>query len=163
MTEMVRTAFWTIGRGLDPSVYKDKIGQVTNFALRVLGIRAQHKMGDKRLTYGKLLRDLNAHIQEMTGVEVGDTLIVWPDPLPENPLETTQELQAEVAMGIVSRQTAAEQVGRDWEMERERIQNESKERSSLGQYLIEQFDRGGNAESRPPQENQEEEDDGQTD
>jgi len=141
--DLVRTAFWTIGRGLDLSVYKDKIGQITNFALRVLSIRAQHKMGDKRLTYGKMLRNINSHILEMTGQEAAETVIVWPKPLPEDPKETTAELQTEVAMGVVSRQTASEELGRDWATEQERMRQESKEQATLGQYLMDQFDRGG--------------------
>ena len=141
--DLVRTAFWTIGRGLDLSVYKDKIGQITNFALRVLSIRAQHKMGDKRLTYGKMLRSLNSHILEMSGQEAAETVIVWPQPLPEDPKETTAELQTEVAMGVVSRQTASEELGRDWATEQERMRQESKEQATLGQYLMDQFDRGG--------------------
>ena len=143
MVELVRTAFWTIGRGLDPSTYKDKVGQMTNFALRVLSIRAQHKMGDKRLTYGKMLRDLNGHILEMAGQAAAKTVIVWPNPLPEDPKETTAELQVEVAMGVVSRQTASEELGRDWKTEQARMRQESKEQATLGQYLMDQFDRGG--------------------
>lgn len=141
--DLIRTAFWTIGRGLDPSVYKDKIGQITNFALRVLSVRAQHKMGDKRLTYGKMLRDLNQHILEMAGQEAAEITIAWPQPLPEDTAESTQQLQVEVAMGITSRQTAAEELGRNWETEKARMRQENKEQQRLGQYLMEQFDRGG--------------------
>ena len=143
--DFIRTAFWSIGRGLDPSVFKDKVGQITNFALRVLAIRAIHKMGDKRLTYGKMLRDLNTHALEMLGRPGVKTIIVWPDSMPEDPAAVIDQLEREVGLGIVSRQTAAEERGRSWDVERERIRNEKEENASLGEYLIEQFDRGGGA------------------
>jgi len=140
--EFLKTAFWTIGRGMDPAIYKDKIGQVTNFALRVLAIRSLHKAGDKRLTYGKLLRTANEHILEMTGSQIVDTAIQWPEPLPEDPNEEMVRLEKEVALEITSRETAAQEIGRSWDVERKRIEAEKKERATLGGFLMEQFDRG---------------------
>jgi len=144
MLDFVRGAFWTIGRGLDVSVYKDKIGQITNFALRVLAIRALNKMGDKRISYGKLIRDINDHAQEMMGIEKPEpTVINWPVPLPISDKEELESLSTEVSLEIVSKQTAAEERGRSWEKERGRIAAEKEENVSFGEYLLRNFDRGG--------------------
>lgn len=141
--DFVRGAFWTIGRGMDVSVYKDKIGQITNFALRVLAIRALNKMGDKRLSYGRLIKEINDHAQEILNVQTPmGTVINWPVPLPVSDKEELENLSAEVAMEITSKQTASEERGRNWEKERQRIKVEKQSAISLGQYIISEFDRG---------------------
>jgi hypothetical protein len=147
--EFLKVSFWTIGRGLDPAVYKDKIGQVTNFALRVLAIRTLHKSGDKRLTYGKALRTINERVLEMTGREVQETLIQWPEPLPEDPNEALSRLEREVALDVTSRETASEEIGRAWKIEQKRIRAEKKERVSLGEYLVGEFERGNASPFQP--------------
>lgn len=144
LLDFLKTAFWTIGRGMDPSTYKDKIGQITNFALRVLAIRSLHKMGDKRLSYGKMLRSLNAHALEMMGKGEGvNTVVRWPDALPEDPDSMLKRLETEIAIGVVSKETAAGELGRPWEVERQRIADERKESLSIGEMIVHEFDRGG--------------------
>lgn len=140
--DFLKTSFWSIGRGLDPATFKDKIGQITNFALRVLAIRSLHKTGDKRLTYGKALRTVNARVLEMLGRPGRETIITWPDPLPEDPVDEMKVLESEVALEITSRQTASEERGRSWKLEQERIRKERQERVNLGEYLLSEFDRG---------------------
>ncbi len=152
--EFLKVGFWTVGRGLDPAVYKDKIGQVTNFALRVLAIRTLHKTGDKRLNYGKALRTVNSRVLEMLGQAPQETILEWVEPLPDDPKEKLERLDMEVAMGVTSRQTASEELGRAWETEQKRIKAESKERASLGKYLMDQFDRGEGSNFKPDQEDQ---------
>lgn len=140
--DFLKTAFWGIGRGLDPATFKDKIGSVTNFALRVLAIRALHKTGDKRMTYGDALQTVNARLLEMMGRDERETLIEWPNALPEDPEQQLNELEREVGLGIASRQTAAEERGRSWDSEQKRIASESRERDDLGSFLLGEFDRG---------------------
>jgi len=143
--EFLKTSFWGIGRGLDPSTFKDKVGQITNFGLRVLAIRAIHKAGDKRLTYGKALRVVNSRILEMAGRSERNTVIQWPEPLPEDPKDQLDVLEREVNMEVTSRQTAAEELGRSWKVEQVRIKKEREERLQLGEALLDGFDRGDGA------------------
>lgn len=140
--DFLKTSFWGIGRGLDPATFKDKVGQITNFGLRVLAIRAIHKAGDKRLTYGKALRLVNSHVFEMAGRPERETVIQWPEPLPEDPKDELGRLEREVSMDVTSRQTASEEIGRSWKVEQARIRAEKEERKQVGEYLLEQFDRG---------------------
>ena len=70
-------------------------------------------------------------------------MIQWPEPLPEDPASMLKQLSEEVAMGVISLQTAAEQLGRSWALERRRIRIEKKQNASLGQWFMTEFDRGG--------------------
>ena len=142
--DMLRMAFWTIGRGLDLSVFKDRIGQVTNFGLRILAHRALTKNGDKRVLYGQALKQINAHLLEMGGLTGYTTTTTWPDPLPADPQTEVSTQEAERRLGVVSKQTIAEERGRSWEVERARMEEEQKNSMNLGQFLTDQFDRANN-------------------
>ena len=142
--DMLRMAFWTIGRGLDLSVFKDRIGQVTNFGLRILAHRALTKNGDKRVLYGQALTQINAHLLEMGGLTGYTTTTTWPDPLPADPQTEVSTQEAERRLGVVSKQTIAEERGRSWEVERARMEEEQKNSMNLGQFLTAQFDRVNN-------------------
>jgi len=144
--ESLRMSFWTIGRGLDMSVFRDKIGQVTNFALRVLAHRALTKNGDKRVLYGAALMTINQHLLEMAGFDGFITSIKWPDALPMDAKEVVFEQQFERTAGLVSKQTLAEERGRSWLVEQQRMEDEAQAGMNLGQFLVEQFDRGGSVD-----------------
>ena len=142
LIELLRTEFWSEGRGLDPSVYKDKIGTITNFGLRVLAVRALHNNSDKRQTYGEVLRQTMNHILEMAGFEGFDAIPQWPDPLPEDPKDSLDRAEKEIKLDLASRRTKMEELGRSWEQEGPRIRAEKKERMDLGQFLVGEFDKG---------------------
>jgi len=110
--QIIREAFWTIGREADPSVFKEKIGNVTNFGLRVLYMDALNKLGQKRQTYGKVL---------------------------------SQTLQMERDMQIVSRETAALERGRNWEVEKRRMQEDA-QGQSVGKRLLRMLQAGGTSD-----------------
>jgi hypothetical protein len=145
--DFLRTAFWTIGRGLDPSIFKDRVGAITNFGLRVLAVRALHKTGDKRQSYGKSLRELNRRFLEMLERPGLDTSVQWPEPLPEDPKELLTQLQMEIQMEVTSHETAAEELGRSWLVEQARIEAEKRANVSLGEMLLRDLDKGG---GKPP-------------
>jgi hypothetical protein len=124
---IIREAFWTIGREADPAVFKDKIGNVTNFGLRVLYMDALNKLGQKRQTYGKAFQILGERLLALS--EEGDyselTLVPkWADPLPTDPREQVETMMMEKDMGILSKETAAKMRGRNWFEERQRILDE---------------------------------------
>jgi hypothetical protein len=146
MIEFIRTAFWTVSRGLDPSIYKDKIGQVTNFALRVLAIRSLQKMGDKRQTYGDSLILALEQALEVDGVSGYRVGINWPEPLPEDPRGLVDRLTDEVSLGVTSLHTASDEIGRSYDQEQGYIQAEKKGRLDLGQFLLGEFGRAGKLE-----------------
>jgi len=104
---------------------RDRLGQMTNFQLQTLYKDALDKLRVKRILYGKALMELSRRALVMSGNEgVEAPTIHWPDPLPYNDLEEIQALSQEMEMGILSRETAASLRGRDWELERERLDTE---------------------------------------
>jgi hypothetical protein len=121
---IMREAFWTIGREADPSTFKEKIGNVTNFGLRVLFLDALNKLGQKRQTYGKALTLLLERCLQLGDMSDLTAVPKWHDPLPTDPRETAETLMIERDIGIVSKETAAIERGRDWEKEQSRIENE---------------------------------------
>lgn len=121
---IMREAFWTIGREADPSTFKEKIGNVTNFGLRVLFLDALNKLGQKRQTYGKALTLLLERCMELGDMADLTAVPNWTDPLPTDPREAAETLMIERDMGIVSKETAATERGRKWEQEKERIESE---------------------------------------
>lgn len=139
MLNMLVTNFWSIGRGFDVSTMKDRIGQITNFGLRVLAGRALNKMRDKRQTYGWLITELNRRLLDMLGIAGFDTIIKWPDPLPEDPSEKLARAQREIDMGVVSVETIAGELGRSWEEEGPKIMEEKKRKMELGQFIVSEF------------------------
>ncbi|RLG68947.1 MAG: hypothetical protein DRO11_08390 [Methanobacteriota archaeon] len=140
--QIIREAFWTIGREADPSVFKEKIGNVTNFGLRVLYMDALNKLGQKRQTYGKVLSNLLERCLELKGFNNLRALPNWSDPLPTDPRETVQTLQMERDMQIVSRETAALERGRNWEVEKRRMQEDA-QGQSVGKRLLRMLQAGG--------------------
>ena len=144
-------SFWNIGRGLDPTVYQQNVTNVTNFGLRVMSLRSLEKMEDKRGTYGRMLRELVVRCLDVVKIIVDAVKIEWPDPLPTNPTAVVDKLEKEVGMGIVSRETAAGDLGRTWKLEHERIMEEAKDQQTLGEMFMEAFDKGetgGNSGSK---------------
>jgi len=121
---IIREAFWTIGREADPSTFKEKIGNVTNFGLRVLFLDALNKLGQKRQTYGKALTLVLERCMELGDMSDLTAVPNWTDPLPTDPRESAETLMIERDMGIVSKETAATERGRKWEQEKERIDSE---------------------------------------
>ncbi len=125
------------------SVFKDRIGQVTNFGLRILAHRALTKNGDKRILYGGALTKINACLLDMGGLTGFTTTVQWPDPLPADPQAVITTQVQEYDLGVVSKETLAEERGRSWAMESKRREKEAQGGMNLGKFMVEQFDRGG--------------------
>jgi hypothetical protein len=123
---------------------KDKIGQITNFALRVLFYDALGKMQTKREIWEDWLLDLNHRLLMIHNAGNTDPgQIVWPENvLPVNESEVIQEQKTEIEMGVVSKQTIAMERGRDWEQEQERMDDEKQMETNLGNEILNTFIRG---------------------
>lgn len=147
--QFLQQSFWDIGRDVDLGSLRDRIGQVTNFGLRVLANSAISKLGEKRLNYGKAINQINRIMLELGGHEVRDTEIHWINPLPEDSTEEVDRLQKEIEMEITSRQTAAEERGRDWEQEQERIEKEKASTQNIGGALLSAFEKGSSFSPMP--------------
>jgi hypothetical protein len=142
--QLIYQAMVTIGRSLDIGSLQDKIGQITNFGLRVLASSALAKLDEKRVTYGEALVKINAMLLELGGYGEFTTEIHWMNPLPDDEGEEVNRLKTEREMGIVSKQSASEERGRDWNKEEERMAKEQLNSTNIGAALLTAFDRGNN-------------------
>lgn len=103
----------------------DNLGQLSGLALQILYGPIRELTGTKRLTYGGLIRRLCQYLLEIGGF--GDSHQVrvhWPDVTPTDPIVQITALQAEKELGVVSRETIAGELGRAWEEERAKIEDE---------------------------------------
>lgn len=139
----LQAQFWAEHRGVDLTSIKDRLGQLTNFGLRVLFGDAMDKLGTKQELYGMGLKRINRYALELLGYGPDNlTEVIWPDVLPTSGLETTQVQQMRLDMGIQSKQTTAMMLGLDWEEEQERMQDEKAGETDIGSMLLSAFERG---------------------
>lgn len=139
----LRQSFFDIARTVDITSITDKIGALTNFGLRVLYTDALAKRNTKRAHLGDALTELNRRlliIANMNGDEPGE--VVWPETMPQNKLELLQAAQLELGAGLVSKQTVAGELGREWEEEVDRISGETSAQGNIGAALLSAFNQG---------------------
>ena len=143
----LRQAFFDIERTVDIDSIQDKLGSLTNFGLRVLYSDAIQKINEKRLLFGEALKEINERLLIIGGFGNTDPgLVIWPDPLPVNESEEIQVLKQEIELGIVSKETASTERGRDWMDEEEKIaaerQAERLAQGNIGAALLGAFTAG---------------------
>ena len=141
--DFLRAAFFSESAGVDVTIFKDKIGQITNFGLRVLFQDALDRLELKRASYGEAFIEVNRRALEVLGY--GDnirTRIHWPEPLPVDRGALAQLVNMELAGGLVSKETASTELGHDWKVEQERLRAEAREEDNLGTLLVKAFHAG---------------------
>jgi hypothetical protein len=139
---MLRQAFFDISRTVDVDSLSDKLGALTNFALRVLYQDNMDKINTKRELFGDALEELARRLQEMGNLQPVEVEVIWPDWMPKNDAEVIVTQQQEHDLGVVSLQTIAEERGRDWEQEQERIKTEKEATDNVGTFLLRMANRG---------------------
>lgn len=141
---VLRQSMMDITRTVDISSLHDKIGALTNFGLRVLYQDALQKLGTKRELYEEGLQELNSRILALNGIEdAPECEVEWINPLPENEQEEAMAVEADLRMGIVSKQTISEKREYNWEDEVERMNGEQLAGDNLGANLLRAFDSTG--------------------
>lgn len=118
---MLRAAFFTQMRVVDWATQADKVGQLTNFGLRVLFADMLDNVNGKRRVYGDLLCEASQHALLMMGeVNADKPTANWMDPLPKNRLEMVQAATLEAKLGPAgaSPRTLATELGRDYDQEK---------------------------------------------
>jgi hypothetical protein len=139
----MQAQFWSEHRGFDLTSVKDKLGDLTNFGLRVLMGDAIGKTSTKQELYGLGLRAINRRALELLGYGPDNvTAIVWPDILPSNMIEAAQVQQLLLGMGVTSKASAASALGLDWDEEQERMAGESAGDDDIGARLLRAFEQG---------------------
>lgn len=129
---------------LDPA--NVNVGALSGFALRILYGDLLEKTDVKRQTYGEGIKELNRRLLAIAGKQgVRPARIVWQNPLPENKTELTTQLDNEInKLGVTSKETAAQDLGRDYEVEKERMAAEKTDDNSIGSVLLKAFNQGTN-------------------
>ena len=153
----IKQSMFETTRTVDVSTIKDRMGQLTNFGLKVIYQDALAKTETKRGLYGEFLVELIRRLLILSGSfgeDVPECDLVWPYPLPENEQEEMTAIQGDMNMGLVSKQTASELRGYQWEDELERMNDERGNEDDLGGALLAAFDRNGGVreEQRRPGE-----------
>lgn len=141
--QALQAQFWSEHRGFDLTSIKDRIGQLTNYGLRVLMSDALNKAGTKRELYGMGLQAINRHALELLGYGSDNVAqITWPTMIPENRIEEAQVQQLLLGLGVTSKATAAAALGLDWEQEQLRVEDESESDDNIGARLLRAFEQG---------------------
>ena len=118
---------------------------LSGFALKILYGDLLELTETKRRTYGDGIAELNRRLLALRGGDGTRTAKnIWRDPLPEDKKAHADELDVEVnKLGTTSKQTAAEELGRDWDgTEKPRLEQEQLAGNSIGSALLNAFTQG---------------------
>jgi hypothetical protein len=141
---LLRESFFSEVRVVDLATIKDRLGQITNFGVRMLFIRMVNMLTTRRRLYGKGLAEISRRALALQGVEVARVNVTWPDLLPVDRRELVDTLEKESDLGVVSKQTMTEDLGRDFEIEQERRAEEGDDdRQAEADRLARIAERGG--------------------
>jgi hypothetical protein len=131
-----------ITRSVDLNSLKDKLGQITNFGLRVLYQDNLSKIDTKRELMGDMLADLCRRLQIIAGMPPLHVDVEWEDILPINEVEQQTAVTADLAAGLISVETARDIRGYDNEREKMRIEEEKQGQQDIGTALLSAFNQG---------------------
>jgi hypothetical protein len=121
---MVRRGFFDGVRELDPATVEDRLGDMTNFGIRVLYGDKIKKTGSKRMMAGMGLTDINQRILDIGGFGPNRKVAIkWPAALPSDPLVQTQSLDMDTKHGL-SQESYLSLRGYDSELEAARREND---------------------------------------
>lgn len=142
----MRQGLFDVARQVDISNVSDKLGQLTNFGLRLLYSDALSKTQTKRQLYGDAFTEINRRLLVLAGVVPVPCEIRWGDALPMNIIEELEIDEKALSMGIVDEQTVSEKYvkryGVDWETIQQRKQEKQGAESNLGAVLLRKFNQG---------------------
>lgn len=138
----LKQALFDISRTVDLSSMKDKVGQLTNFGLKVLYNDSLDKLSTKRDLFGEALLEL-AHRLLILDNRPGDPgQIKWPEPLPANEVEQDDRDGFDLDRELASKETIATRRGYDYLQEQDRIAAEKSQADNIGSALLKAFSKG---------------------
>lgn len=142
----LKEAMFAIARSADPATVKDKVGQLTNFGLRILYKDALDKLETKRQLYGEALKELNRRILVLNDMNPDPGEVVWHEPLPQNESELITGYTFDLNNQLASRETIQKKRGYDPEDEAERIaadkEQDAKDMENIGGKMLTNFNKG---------------------
>ncbi len=127
----------------------ENLGALSGVALKILYSPLLQKTETKRSLYGHLLQDLFRHALEMEGITYdGPISIEWPSPVPVDEREQMEVMLQKAELGV-SKTTLIEELGYDVEQENERLMEQRAEEETIGQRLLQAFERGRDGAAWP--------------
>lgn len=142
MLNDIRSAFFAQQRVLDPAAIKDKVGGLTNFGVRMLFSDMLDNAKAKQSNYSNGLGEVCRRALAMANVVLDRApLVMWGNPLPEDRGEVVKAVKEELEIGTLSKQTAADDLGRDFDKEQSQIAEEG---ARAGEQLANTFVSLGN-------------------
>ncbi len=144
---MLKGEFFSDARVVDTATIQDKLGQITNFGVRML-FSDQIEAADEVTTLaGKGLAEVVRRMLAMNDTLIDDKLsAVWEDPLPVNKLELTQAVMNEAKVGVLSDKTLIEDLDKDPETE---ATNKSEEATNSTDVLVKSLTKLGQSGLQP--------------
>lgn len=127
MLNLLKGEFFASQRVIDIASVQDKLGQITNFGVRMMFSDMLSMTDEMRKRYGeKGLGETLRRLLWVQGIELEDRpKAIWDDPLPTNRLELLQSAKIESELGTTSKQTLAKDLGRDPVVEAEHRDEET--------------------------------------
>jgi hypothetical protein len=138
----LRQALFDISRTVDITSMKDRVGQLTNFGLRVLYGDALAKLNTKRMLFGGALTELVHRLLVLEGMSAQPGQIEWQNPLPVSQTEQNETDAFDLDRELVSKETIATRRGYDWESESEKIAVDKTSTESVGSMVLRAFNQG---------------------
>jgi len=138
----MRQALFDITRTVDISSMSDKLGALTNFGLHVLYQDSLAKNETKKQLYGDALLELNRRLLLLAKAKPEEGHIEWPNPLPENTVETIAGYKFDLENELASTKTISEKRGYVYENEDKNIQVKKSQGDNIGAALLANFTRG---------------------
>ena len=134
ITLLIQSLFNTT-RTVDLASLTDKLGALTNFALRVLYFDALQKLDTKRELFGEMILELNRRLLVISGLLNTDSgTMVWQrNVLPIDDVSEVAALKTEVDAGFMSTEDAIKQRGRDPKDVMERVAAEKQSATNMQQ------------------------------
>lgn len=121
---MIRRAYFSEARVVDLASIADRLGQITNFGVRMIFSRMIDKVSETRHLHERGLQNLSHRLLVMAGFNVERANATWPEMLPIDRRELVETIEKEQGLGVLSKQTASEDLHRDYDVEAERIEEE---------------------------------------
>jgi hypothetical protein len=134
---VITAGIWGAGGMIDPQSIKDRVGDLTNFGLRVLYNRAIKKTEKKRLLYAEAFEQIAQRGLAIAGATPPESVAtIWPAVLPEDDAVEVATLTSELEQGIISRETYRERRDYDNDREVDRLAGEKNLNGNLGANIL---------------------------
>jgi hypothetical protein len=139
LLEKFQNMFFTQAKVVDLATIKDKLGQITNFGVKMIFADMLADLRQKRQLYGTGLQWLMAYGMAIMGKSIPLPTINWPDPLPKNLTEIAQVAQIEKNIGTASTETLSTELGHDWAVESERLASDQEQSEAATVRMMQQM------------------------